>query len=683
MKSALVLALALLLVACVSAEPTVRSDAAPSPTTFAPSPTAQPPTSTPAASPVPPTAAASPSPPVRATQAAASTPPPAVSPTATAAPGKAAAPRTRELACGEVIRESVVLSSDLTCSGDALIVEASGITIDLGKRTLRGPGPGSPTWPRPNLQSVGVKVVGQTDVVVRNGTIERFSSGVLFDGVKGSRIEEIETRDNYYGVYLKSSEANLIAQSVFVENVYGPTLYESNGNRIESNQMNRQRHLSPGGYGLYVYGSTGNTFVGNTIDSNVNWGIWLSSSSKNVFFHNNVIDNRPQVSDDSGENVWYDAQTREGNYWADWEGQEIPGTGIGNHSYLIWGPGGAADLYPFVRKDGWKEPNRRPAPAAAAPIRTPVATDRGPWLALPGSGEIASASADGTALDARVPLGRLASNVAWSPDGRYVYAVDAAPPSASTAAAPSGPLLLTIDARTGAIVRTDPAPSAASRVHVIPDRDGRSIHLLDGAAVATFDTTTRAWRAPLGYPADVASAFASWKHQLLLVANRRTLGVDLVWIGGRRISYTIPMPGAPLAMVANRAGTRLYAAVAGEAAIPVVETEQYAVVDRLRPDRSDRGWRSLATSPDGGRLYGLREDGELFALDLPGGGIRFRRPLGGDARQIAASPDGARLYATVVDERRRGALLVLRAEDGLEVARLDLPSPPEQIASPS
>ena len=55
-------------------------------------------------------------------------------------------------------------------------------------------------------------------------------------------------------------------------------------------------------------------------------------------------------------------------------------------------------------------------------------------------------------------------------------------------------------------------------------------------------------------------------HQLLLVANRRARGVDIVWIGGRRISYTIPVEGAPTALAANRAGTRLYVAVAGSAA---------------------------------------------------------------------------------------------------------------------
>src|SRR5438067_1510924 len=62
------------------------------------------------------------------------TPPPAA-PTATpapAAPTLVPAPRQtqapRALACGDTISRSVVLTTDLTCGGDALIVQASDIT---------------------------------------------------------------------------------------------------------------------------------------------------------------------------------------------------------------------------------------------------------------------------------------------------------------------------------------------------------------------------------------------------------------------------------------------------------------------------------------------------------------------------------------------------------------------------
>src|SRR5262249_17954557 len=149
-----------------------------------------------------------------------------------------------------------------------------------------------------------------------------------------------------------------------------------------------------------------------------NWGIWLSASQNNTFARNNVIKNNPQVSDDGGGNNWHDPARKEGNYWADWEGQELPGTGIGNHPYLIWGPGNAVDPFPFVRRDGWKEPNRRPPPgqSAAPAVATRAAGRGGAWVSLPDARRVAAASADGASLDREVRVGRLASNVAWSAD---------------------------------------------------------------------------------------------------------------------------------------------------------------------------------------------------------------------------------------------------------------------------
>ncbi|HEY3111712.1 MAG TPA: NosD domain-containing protein, partial [Chloroflexota bacterium] len=314
-------------------------------------PTATPPTPPPATA-APPTAAPSPtSPPATPTGPAAT--PSLAPPEGTRPPGTltaAAALPERPLACGAVVIESLKLANDLACPKDALTVAAPGITLDLNGKTIKGPGPGTPTWPQPNLQSVGIRVAGQSEVTIRNGSLHAFSSAILLEHAKGALVEQVDAQGNYYGIYLRASERNTIRDSSFTGNVYGPTLYEAHANRLERNQMSRQTHFSPGGYGIYIYGSRDNQIVDNTIDSNVNWGIWLSSSQRNTFARNNVIKNNPQVSDDGGGNNWHDPARKEGNYWADWEGQELPGTGIGNHPYLIWGPGNAVDPFPFVRR---------------------------------------------------------------------------------------------------------------------------------------------------------------------------------------------------------------------------------------------------------------------------------------------------------------------------------------------
>src|SRR3982074_469954 len=50
---------------------------------------------------------------------------------------------TTSLSCGQVIKTSVKLSTNLDCKSDGLIVGADGITIDLNGHTLNGPGPKS------------------------------------------------------------------------------------------------------------------------------------------------------------------------------------------------------------------------------------------------------------------------------------------------------------------------------------------------------------------------------------------------------------------------------------------------------------------------------------------------------------------------------------------------------------
>ena len=64
-------------------------------------------------------------------------------------------------------------------------------------------------------------------------------------------------------------------------------------------------------------------------------GIHLYSSSGNIFYHNNVIDNRwaQVVLYASPDNRWDNGC--EGNYWSDYEGDDDNGDGIGDTPYII------------------------------------------------------------------------------------------------------------------------------------------------------------------------------------------------------------------------------------------------------------------------------------------------------------------------------------------------------------
>src|SRR5439155_176202 len=268
---------------------------------------------------------------------------------------------------------------------------------------------------------------------------------IYFIDMESSTIENVTTQRNRFGFYIHASKKITVKASDVEFNIYGLHLQNSDDSLLQGNLLARQTYNSPGGYGLYMYASKGNRVTDNTIDSNINWGIWFSDAKENVIFHNNVIGNNPQVSDNTeGSNIWYDAQTKEGNYWADYKGKDADGDHVGGTPYPILGPGGMVDPYPFVEKDGWTKKRRA-----------------------------------------------------------------------------------TID-------------------HYEPP------HAL----------------AP------------SYKHNPSFVATPR--GIDLLYLNlGGRTPYTTPLDGPPAAMAMAGSGTRIYAAIAGMRIIDVVDTEQYAVTDRI------------------------------------------------------------------------------------------------------
>src|SRR4051794_21091508 len=73
--------------------------------------------------------------------------------------------------CGDTITADVVLTHNLVCAGDGLIVDAAGgnVTINLGEYTIRGGG-----------TSIGIRFVDQLGgtATVRNGTIRAFAVGI-------------------------------------------------------------------------------------------------------------------------------------------------------------------------------------------------------------------------------------------------------------------------------------------------------------------------------------------------------------------------------------------------------------------------------------------------------------------------------------------------------------------------
>jgi parallel beta-helix repeat protein len=539
-------------------------------------------------------------------------------------------PAATSAGCGENVSRDFMLANDLSCPKDALVVTADGITIDLGGKTLTGPGKGQRNWPAANLDSVGVKVQGRKNVTVRNGKISSFSTGVLLDGASDVVIEDVTSERSYYGVYFNNTTRSTLRRSIVTLNTYGPHLQRSNDNAILDNQLVRQEYSSPGGYGLYLFGSQRNRIVGNTIEGNLNWGIWFSDARENVIFRNNVARNSPQVSDNVGGNTWYDSEKKEGNYWADYGGIDRNADGVGDSPYRIGGPGDQVDPYPFVERDGWNKRRSQTIDTYAMPPPKPAREVR--LLALAGGAMLSASPSETSASMSLAP----ASSIAIAPDQRTVYAL-------------SGSVLRVMDAVTG----NESGRFAVDVAGIVAaNRDGRTATVV-GANGAVMIDVQRPDLQRLRYASEPRAIAPSWKHNILFVSTEK--GVDIFYVGqrGGNVPYTIPLDGAGGAMTMNRSGTRLYVVAQGRRLIDVIDTEQYAVVDALAVP-----WEpvALAVAPDEGTVYLAAREG-VAAFDLATRALRGSRSFAGTPVDIGMSPNGDQVYVALDGVERGIAVL--------------------------
>jgi parallel beta-helix repeat protein len=553
----------------------------------------------------------------------------AVSPSATPAASPTQSYPAREGTCAMRVAESFTLANDMTCSGDGMVVVSDNITIDLGGHTLTGPGMGPQTWPLPQLDSVGIRTGGHTGVTIRNGKTIAFSTGIYFVDMESSTIEGVTTQRNRYGFYIHASKKITVKNSDVQLNIYGLHLQSSHDSVLQGNLLARQTYNSPGGYGLYMYSSTGNRIFENTIDTNVNWGIWFSEARDNAIFHNNIVGNSPPAADNTESNVWYDKATKEGNWWADYKGKDGDSDLIGDTPYAILGAGGNVDPYPFVDKDGWTKKRRSTIdhydPAAPRP-------PRGVTIVALIDGQVKAMRPDANEPgDLLRTSNRNVTQIALGTDERTVYAyLDGGPNP--------GQGVISADVVTGlGKVKQD----VRVRGVIAANRDGHSILVVGSAGVEQFDVETGQAQY-FNYRGSPDSVAPSYKHNHIFVATPR--GIDLLYLNlGGRTPYTIPVDGVPTAMVMAGSGTRIYVTIAGQRVIDVVDTEQYAVVDRIRIDVEAT---SIAISPREDVLYVGSGNG-VRSVTIRDGSLIASAAFLGSVADLAVSPNGDQVYVAL------------------------------------
>lgn len=207
---------------------------------------------------------------------------------------------------------------------------------------------GNGTGPVLTVTANNVTVTGFT---VQNGGLN--GNGIEVHRSDGSTIYNNRILKNFVGINVGGyvgarSVNNIIHANNITNNRYGVFLSYSNNNLITDNKISYS-----GWDGIELDWADHNTICGNTISYSAEYGFEIpiyAPSYGNTVYHNNFINNTTQALDNDKRlsNSW-DCDG-EGNYWSDYNGEDMDNDGIGDITYIVKGYPRHEDQHPLM---GW------------------------------------------------------------------------------------------------------------------------------------------------------------------------------------------------------------------------------------------------------------------------------------------------------------------------------------------
>jgi len=220
-----------------------------------------------------------------------------------------------------------------------------------------------------NMQ--GVALAFTTDSIITNNNLMNNFDGVRLDHssnnnvISGNNI----TANTCYGIRLfydpsaSPMSTNNVGISKYGNQIDGPSCNNAiygnnitnNGSAIRldypsNNTISANNVINNSAEGIGLYGSSSNNTVsGNNIVNN-SYGIWFYGSYSNLIYHNNFIDNTPQVYPSFVGNFWDAGYPSGGNYWSNYLGNDFQ-QGLGQNLSGSDGIGDAThyrDNYPLM-----------------------------------------------------------------------------------------------------------------------------------------------------------------------------------------------------------------------------------------------------------------------------------------------------------------------------------------------
>jgi len=156
--------------------------------------------------------------------------------------------------------------------------------------------------------------------------------------------------NNYDGIKIDGVSNVTICQNTFINNYNRNIRIEFSSDCFISNN-----YIGGDGDGIYVWSSSNNRLIKNTIDR-CDWGILLGDFCyNNSIYHNNLIYNDfGNAEDYTRDNNWDNGYPSGGNFWGDYQGVDADNDGIGDTAYEISEK--VIDSYPLIKPMNFSKP---------------------------------------------------------------------------------------------------------------------------------------------------------------------------------------------------------------------------------------------------------------------------------------------------------------------------------------